>query len=314
MSAVVVASVLDTTLREPAARWHPVVWMGSYLERAGRRLPSRPPNRARAVGGLAWGAGALGSIGIAVAAGRATRRLPRPVRSAATGAILWTLVSGRLLHDEVAAVESALSRGVGPARERLAHVVSRDTSRLDAVEIRASAIESLAENLSDSVVAPLFWYVLGGLPAATAYRFANTADAMWGYRTPRWVHAGTVAARVDDLLNVVPARLTAVLLLAVGRVPLSRWADVPAEAHRTASPNAGWPMAAVALALDVRLPKPGHYVLNSHGQPPEPGDATAARRLAARAAIVAALGAAVITAGGQYAQVYRTTRLRGGRS
>ena len=152
--------------------------------------------------------------------------------------------------------------------------------------MRGAALESLAENLSDSVVAPLLWYVVAGLPGAALYRYANTADACWGYRTPRWEHAGRVAARFDDVMNLVPARITALLLT----VPDGR---LRGEAHRTASPNAGWPMAALALRLDVRLSKRDHYELNPTGAEPAPQDVTAALRVARRAGLLATALAAV---------------------
>jgi adenosylcobinamide-phosphate synthase len=144
--------------------------------------------------------------------------------------------------------------------------------------VRAAAIESLAENMSDSVVAPLLWFAIGGLPAAAIYRFANTADACWGYRTPQWLHAGRVAARADDVLNLLPARLTAVLL-ADWTVPRTK---LRLEARKTPSPNAGWPMTALALRFGVRLDKIESYTLNPGGRAPGPGDTEAALRLARR--------------------------------
>ena len=165
-----------------------------------------------------------------------------------------------------------------------------------------SAMESLAENLSDSVVAPLFWFVLLGLPGAALYRFANTADAMWGYPGMRggryWQWAGKWAARADDVLSWLPARLTALLLwaAALGAV---RWRDVRTQARVTPSPNGGWPMGAMALALGVRLSKPGVYVLNAAGRVVLAGDAERALRLAARAiaalVMLAVLGLGAIT-------------------
>lgn len=301
MSAVVVAAALDVVVGEPPLAWHPVAWMGRYLERIGRHVPAEPAARAVAAGGVAWAVGAVGCAGVGVLVDRLGRRLPRPARDAVAGVVLWTLVSGRLLHDEVAAVEVALDDGLHPGRERLARIVSRDTADLDAVEVRASALESLAENLSDSVIAPVFWYVVGGLPAAAAYRFTNTADAMWGYRTPRWEHAGKVAARADDVLNLVPARATALLLASSrdGRL-VTRWSRLATEARRTSSPNGGWPMGALALALDLRLAKPGHYVLNHEGRSPGPADTRAALRLAVRAAAVAVAVAACMDRASHY--------------
>jgi adenosylcobinamide-phosphate synthase len=130
-----------------------------------------------------------------------------------------------------------------------------------ATVIRESALESLSENLNDSVIAPLFWFVLGGLPAAVIYRFANTADAMWGYHG-RHEWAGKWSARADGVLSNLPARLTALLLaVAAGRRPVG----LPAVARQTPSPNGGWPMGMLALALNARLTKPGAYVLNASG-------------------------------------------------
>lgn len=268
--AVAVSVVLDAVLREPPTPWHPVRWAGRYLDRAARHVPAAPPGAAVSRGGAAWALGLLAAMAAGTVAERACRRLSPPAGALAQGVLLWPLWSGRLLADEVASVEAALERSLVEGRRALARIVSRDTAVLDAAEVRAAAIESLAENLSDSVVAPLLWFAVGGLPAAAAYRYVNTADAMWGYRTPRWQHAGRVAARADDLANLVPARLTAGLLLA--GAPAAAWRGLAREARRTASPNAGWPMAAIALRLGLRLAKPGVYVLHPRGRSPGPGD------------------------------------------
>ena len=176
-------------------------------------------------------------------------------------------------------------------RARLTHLVSRDVRTLDEGAVRESAIESLAENLNDSVVAPLFWFLLLGLPGAALYRFANTADAMWGYRGERhglvWEWAGKWAARADDVLSWLPARLTALLLtlpcsLAFrGRVGVGARALIR-QAGLTPSPNSGWPMAAMALRLGVRLAKPGVYVLNPAGREPTAADTRCAAARAGR--------------------------------
>jgi adenosylcobinamide-phosphate synthase len=166
----------------------------------------------------------------------------------------------RMLRDEAAAVEAALAdEGVDAARAGLTRLVSRDVRVLDAALIRESTIETIAENLNDSVVAPLFWYALFGLPGAAVYRFANTLDAMWGYRGA-WEWAGKWSARADDVLSWLPARITALLLLPTPRLF--------GPARQTPSPNSGWPMGAMALRLGVRLRKPGVYELN--GAAPSP--------------------------------------------
>ena len=183
--------------------------------------------------------------------------------------LLKPMLAWAMLKSEVLAVDVAVQSSLLAGRERLSWLVSRDTAALSAAQVRESAIESLAENLNDSVVAPIFWFVLLGLPGAVLYRFANTADAMWGYQGlyhgQNWEWAGKWAARADDLLGWAPARLTAWLLAVTCGL---RWAEVAREAAKTPSPNSGWPMAAMALALNVRLGKPGVYVLNPAGHAP----------------------------------------------
>jgi adenosylcobinamide-phosphate synthase len=196
------------------------------------------------------------------------------------GVALKPLLAWRMLRDEVSAVERALGRGLQAARDRLGHIVSRDVSGLSETVVRESAIESLAENLNDSWVAPLFWFAVAGLPGAALYRLANTADAMWGCRG-RWEWAGKWAARADDVLSFLPARITA------GAIALAGWRwprGLRRETAATPSPNGGWPMGMMALALGVRLSKPGHYVLNPHGRSALPEDMARGLAIATRAA------------------------------
>lgn len=285
------AFALDRWWGEPPARWHPVVGMGRYLAWAGRRIAPRagtaPANAQRTflAGALAWCAGAMAVAALAWLLQDLLRRQPPWAAGLLAGVLLKPLLAWRMLREETAAVEHALSASLDEGRARLARIVSRDVAQLDEAAVRESAIESLAENLNDSVVAPVFWFLLLGLPGAALYRFANTADAMWGYRGVRegreWEWAGKWAARADDLLSWLPARLTA-LLIALARQGLP-WRPLRGEARRTASPNSGWPMAAMALALDVRLGKPGVYVLNGAGRVPEAADGRRAQVLAARA-------------------------------
>jgi adenosylcobinamide-phosphate synthase len=206
-------------------------------------------------------------------------------RAALVGLLLKPLLAWRMLRDEVSSVERALECSVDAGRTRLRRLVSRDTSRLSATEVRESALESLAENLNDSLVAPLFWFAIGGLPAAALYRFANTADAMWGYHG-RWEWAGKCAARADDLLSYVPARVAA------GLLALSAWqwpSRLRQIAQVTPSPNGGWPMGMLALALNVRLSKPGVYVLNASGDPVQAHHLKAGLRTCERAAWLTAV-------------------------
>ena len=237
--AVVVALAVDRFLGEPPARLHPVVWIGRYLGWIGPRVAPDASAMGRAVdlqslrkGLLAWTFGAavvvvamLGLQGLLASA-------PAWLAMLTTGLLLKPLFAWRMLREEVESVESALSHSLASGRERLARLVSRDVSGLTAPEVRESAVETLAENLNDSVVAPLFWFAVAGLPGAALYRFANTADAMWGYRDMRqgryWEWAGKAAARADDLLSWLPARLTA-LALAIAAGGLS-WPRLRREA------------------------------------------------------------------------------------
>lgn len=302
------AICLDRVAGEPPMRWHPVAWMGHALLWLGVRIA---PPAASASSGADWpafwrGAAAwLAGAGLFAGAawGLQAWLLTQPawLATLALALCLKTLLAWAMLHDEVLAVEAALQGGLPAGRARLARLVSRDTAQLTSSEVRESAIESLAENLNDSVIAPLLWFVLLGLPGAALYRFANTADAMWGYRAARelggvarqWEWAGKWAARADDALSWLPARLTAALLwLAAGRLALRRGralAALPEQARQTPSPNSGWPMAAVALLLGVRLGKPGSYTLNPAGRAPEPADLLRACALGSHAILGAAL-------------------------
>lgn len=270
--AMLLALLVDRLFGEPAARVHPVVAMGRYLSAFESTLLSLSPKRAFVAGALAWGLGAAVVVALAQGIEALLWRGLNPsvslvaalALSLALGVLLKPLLAWRMLEREVAAVERALAQGIGPARAQVARLVSRDTATLDTAEVRETAIETLAENLNDSVIAPLFWFALAGLPGAALYRFANTADAMWGYRG-RWEWAGKWAARADDLLSWLPARLTALALLPVP----ARWCALRHEARPTPSPNGGWPMGAMALVLGVRLGKPGVYVLNASAPSPQ---------------------------------------------
>jgi adenosylcobinamide-phosphate synthase len=289
--AVAVAAVLDAVVGEPPSAVHPARQMGRYLDATGSMVPPEPPRRAAVSGGIAWAVGAAAAMTVGTAWEWAVRDASYGRRAVALGVALWPLWSGRLLLTEVESVERALAVDLDAGRAAVARLVSRDVGTLSATQVRQAALESLAENLSDSVVAPLLWFGAGGLPAAMLYRFANTADAMWGYRSPRWRHAGTVAARADDVLNLVPARLTGVGL--AGR--RTSWSRLRREAGRTPSPNAGWPMAALALRLGVRLEKTDAYTLHPAGREPTADDTAAALALARR--VVAVSVAAALVAG-----------------
>jgi len=298
--ALLLALLIDCVLGEPPAAWHPVVWIGRYLSWAGRRCAPAAPsceNTADSVsarrsqtavfvrGAVYWCAGAVVVGGLAILLQAELRAAPSWLAAIVMGILLKPLLAWTMLRREVRDVEDALAVSLPAGREQLSRLCSRDVSVLDAAQVRETAIESLAENLNDSVVAPVFWFVLLGLPGAALYRYANTADAMWGYIGPRggrdWTWAGKWAARADDVLSWVPARLSAALLaLAARGVPLRA---LRREAARTPSPNGGWPMAAMALALGVRLGKPGVYQLNAHGVAARESHMRRALQLASRA-------------------------------
>lgn len=276
--ALPMALLVDRWWGEPRLRLHPVVWMGNYLGAVGawvqRHTWQQPEVRdlkAFWLAALVWCAGAAMVSGAAWVLQTMFLSLPWWAAGLALGLLLKPMLAWAMLKREVLAVEAALSESLDAGRERLRWLVSRDVAQLTDTQVRESAIETLAENLNDSVVAPLFWFVLLGLPGAALYRFANTADAMWGYpgvyKGQNWAWAGKWAARVDDGLSWVPARITAVLLLVVaGARGLGLVRQLPLQARQTPSPNSGWPMAAMALNLDVALRKPGVYVLNPQGR------------------------------------------------
>jgi adenosylcobinamide-phosphate synthase len=296
-AAVAVAVLLDAAFGEPPVPLHPVVWLGTLAGVTERRAP------AGLVRQLAYGAAlALGLPALAAAAvvgiASATRRLPLPLRVLITGAALKPCFAIRGLVRAGAEVESRLAAGeIEAARRGLRSLVSRDTSELGAGPVAAAAIESLAENLTDSVVAPLLAFALFGLPGACAYRAINTLDSMIGYRG-RYEWLGKSAACLDDLVNLFPARLSALLIAAAAPLAGGTARAALRTAHRdhwrTASPNAGWTMAAMAGALGVRLEKRGHYLLNEAA--PEPGacEIGRARRVALGAAAAGTLGAAAL--------------------
>ena len=310
--ALGLALLLDWYLGEPPLRLHPVVWMGRYLGWAGPHIAplttADPPPHAQKrrsfwLGALAWctGAGAVGALAWWLQS--QLQQAPWWLAAPLLAVLLKPLLAWRMLQDEVLAVEAALQQSLPAGRERLSWLVSRDTTQLDAGTVRESVIETLAENLSDSVIAPLFWFLLAGLPGAALYRLANTADAMWGYpgwrgqgaQRRHWQWAGKWAARADDVLNWLPARLTALLLAGVAHGVA--WSALRRDAAITPSPNGGWPMGCMALALGVRLGKPGVYVLNPQGQVPQAAQVQQAVGLAARVVGACAIAALVVLLG-----------------
>ena len=295
-AALVIALLVDHYLGEPPVRWHPVVWMGKYLDWAAGRIHPNPSPKVRdlkafTLGVAFWWAGAAIIFIVSAMLQWMLFQLHWVLAALLMGLALKPLLALAMLRSEVQAVEDALADSLEAGRKRLSWLVSRDTSALNESEVRESAIESLAENLNDSVVAPIFWFVLFGLPGAAVYRFANTADAMWGYRGLRngvnWEWAGKWAAWADDVLSWLPARMTALLLKLVSRGV--DFKTLSLESRKTPSPNSGWPMAAMALALGIRLQKPGVYALNPSGRPPERKDTVLAQKIALKVVAVGCL-------------------------
>lgn len=275
---------------------HPVTWIGALIgaiesvwNRGGRM-------RRRWMGALC----VIVVIATAAAPALAVQALlPGGAWGLVLGAVLaWPLIAARSLYDHVAAVAGPLSSGdLAGARAAVAMIVGRDPARLDAAGVARAALESLSENASDGIVAPLFWGAVGGLPGIAAYKAINTMDSMIGHRNDRYEDFGKVAARLDDVVNLIPARLTALAFAIVsGRTAALRvmWRD--AGAHR--SPNAGWPEAAMAGALGVRLSGPRIYGdrvadepwLNAGAPDPLPGDLARGLALYLRAMVLCGAG------------------------
>jgi adenosylcobinamide-phosphate synthase len=265
---LLVAAVLDLAFGDPPNRIHSVAWMGRLIQSLRRLAPTTGRVGPFLAGILILTVGLTlsGSIGLLVVWLRGIWPVPG---FAMEVLIMKTMFSARDLLCAATLVQRSLVAGhLDDARRLVAwHLVSRDTSALNESSVAAATIESVAENLSDSVVAPWLFYLLGGLPAVMAFRYANTADAMLGYRDPEREWLGKAAARFDDLLNLIPARVTAVLLLltapVVGGTIRGGFRIWWRDARLTASPNAGQPMAVAAGALGVELEKIDHYRLGA---------------------------------------------------
>jgi adenosylcobinamide-phosphate synthase len=245
---------------------HPVTWIGAFLATLEKRLNRGVGNQA-SVALRARGAFALALL-LAVTAS-ATLALDRivifgPIATALLVTMSSTLIAQKSLYEHVRAVADALEReGLASGRLAVSKIVGRNPERLDEAGVARAAIESLAENFADGIVAPAFWIAIGGLPGGALYKTINTADSMIGHRTPRYVVFGWAAARLDDLVNLPASRLAALFLVmgaaAVGDSPSGAARAAWRDASRHRSPNAGWPEAAMAGALGLRLAGPRAY-------------------------------------------------------
>jgi adenosylcobinamide-phosphate synthase len=264
---MLVAMAVDAVLGWPGALFarigHPVTWLGGLIGALDARW--NRPTDTPALRRMAGVAAALIAIALAASVGwLAQMAMPSDWRGVVLlGVLAWPFVALRSLHDHVAAVRDPLSAGdIDAARQAVAMIVGRDPNQLDQAGIARSAIESLAENASDGVVAPLFWGALLGLPGIAGYKAINTLDSMIGHRSERHEAFGWAAARIDDVANFIPARLTGLLFALAGPGPRDALLCMARDARHHRSPNAGWPEAAMAGALGMRLCGPRSY----HGE------------------------------------------------
>jgi adenosylcobinamide-phosphate synthase len=249
---LVIAMLLDAVFGEPRMLWdrlpHPAVLMGrlvAFLDRTLNTGQDRKSKGVLALSLLCFTAAVIGSllsqfgwvIEIIVAA---------------------ILLAQKSLVDHVRAVATGLRTSIEEGQFAVSMIVSRDTKDMNEAQVARSAIESAAENFSDGVIAPAFWFLVGGLPAMLVYKFVNTADSMIGYKTEKYLEFGWASARIDDLLNWIPARLSMLLIVVFAKRSVNFRAII-SEAKRHKSPNAGWPEAAIARAINVALAGPRSY-------------------------------------------------------
>lgn len=289
---LLLGTAADALVPDPR-RGHPVAAFGTAATALERRLYADNRWRGVVYAGI--------SVGAAAGLGRAVSRGGPAVVAAAT----WTVLGARSLRAEGEAVADLLAADDLPAaRQRLTHLVGRDPSGLDAAQIARAALESVAENTCDAVVAPLFWGAVAGVPGLLGYRAANTLDAMVGHRSPRYRRFGWAAARLDDALNLVPARLTAALVALVAPAVGGSGREAVRAAvrfgHRHPSPNSGYGEAAFAGALGLRLGGRNVYEGRveerpelGYGRRPQPEDLRRATRLCAAVTVAAAALAAI---------------------
>ena len=299
------AVLIDVLWGEPPNVVHPVAWMGSAIAAFRRHAPKRGRWRPFVAGICFVLAGAYAADAIGAVIEAALRSRPVALAVLGEALVLKLMFSLRGLARAGQLVCAALQSGdLQRARSLLGwHLVSRDTSALDESQVTAATIESLAENASDSFVAPLLFFAIAGLPGAIAYRFLNTCDAVIGYRDPEREWLGKSAARLDDLVNLVPARLTAALIVVtgilLGRNPVGAVGIWHRDRVLTASPNAGHPMSAAAGVLGVELEKVGHYRLGSGQRAPIFSDIVQATRLLWGSAALAGVAVSVVILGVQ---------------
>lgn len=298
--APLLALALDLLLGDPPNRFHPTAAMGSYLFWVERQSPKEGRVRQFLFGMLMVSLGALLAALFVLLVIWAVSRLPFLVLLAVQVVLLKMTFSVRRMLRVACEIVSALRSGeLDAARQLVAfHLVSRNTQELEIGHLASATIESLTESLTDSFVSPLCMYLIGGLPLAWAYRFVNTADSILGYRDERREYLGKFAARLDDVLNYIPARIAGwVVVLAASLANGSlggAWRTMVRQHGRTASPASGWTMSAAAGALGVTLEKIDHYRLEGGDRQPAVVDILSARRLVSAAALLWALACTLI--------------------
>lgn len=304
---MLVALALDLALGWPnwlfARIGHPVTWLGRLITGLEARL--NRPGPSRRLRGVATALIVIAAAALPAEAVQAA--LPGGWAGLLIGGVLaWPLVALRSMHDHVVAVARPLMAGdLGAARHAVSMIVGRDPAQLDQPGVARAALESLAENSSDGIIAPLFWGVVAGLPGIAAYKAINTLDSMIGHRTARYEEFGWASARIDDLANLAPARLSGLLFsLAAGRDAGRALTVMARDARAHRSPNAGWPEAAMAGALGIRLSGPRVYGDRVAPEPwlngtaPDPGPQDLARGLGLyRRAMAIAAGLIALIAG-----------------
>ena len=254
--SLILGWLLDLIFGDPSRLPHPIVWFGKTIAACEHKL--NHGNHRKTKGALV----ALLLIALVFILTWILRRLllplPTPLLLLFDAIAIFYCLAGTTLIREVREVFLALDRSLDEGRKQVARIVGRDTSELSAQEVRTAALETLAENLSDGVIAPLFWLAILGVPGMLAYKMVNTLDSMIGYKTDRYKAFGCWAAHIDDIANYIPARLTALLMiLATGKFRLLSFVWKNGRNH--ASPNSGYPEAALAGILDCRFGGPHYY-------------------------------------------------------
>lgn len=294
---LLLGTALDALFGDPL-RGHPVAGFGYIAQQLERVLWSDSR-----LAGAAYGVTCVSPVfALGLVAERVTRN--GAVRMLAVSAATWAVLGGETLCREGEVLHDLLFDGdVAAARAQLGHLAGRDAANLDKAEIARAGVESVAENTSDAVVAPLFWGTIGGIPGLLGYRAINTLDAMVGYRSARYLRFGWFTARLDDVANLLPARLTAVLVAVCSGHPRTVWSVVARDAGRHPSPNSGWCESAYAGALNLRLGGVNIYQGQAErrpslgdGAPAGVADLPRTVRLARRVIVAAALVAAAVSA------------------